>query len=186
MISPKQLTRIGNFSRSDYNSTCIGFFQQDTSAPPSINENLEEVRNIIQNVPVPQYLIDFWTHIKSAHVEYYFGKWTLMSLKNIYERYTLIQKCGQTRVIDFAFMYNGMGYIIVAAYDPKYDKIFFREDGGNNSHTRSIHWNFIKKYIPLINDTIDFSEWVHLATGKNVWGNGIERYVVNLPYKLIN
>ena len=184
MNSPKDLSLLGKYSHENYNSGRQAFFIQDHLPCAEIIPNMTEVNKYINNVPLPKYLVDFYRYIKNARVEYYFGVWTLMSLKNIEERYTIVKSEGQTRVIDFAFMGIGGGHNVVASIDPKDNKIFFRNDGGNNMYEREDHWNFIKNYNPRINDKLDFNEWLKLVTGNSVWSEDINRYIVNLPYKI--
>ena len=46
---------------------------------------------------------------------------------------------GQTRMVDFAMRYAGLGHVIVLSYDPEGDKVFARLDGGSNTYDRVIN-----------------------------------------------
>ena len=184
MNSLREFAQLGTYSNENYNSAQQPFFAQDSRPPPEITKNLVEVNTLLTKLPLPRYLVDFYRHIGSARVEYYFGIWTLMSLKNIVERYNIFKDHSQNSVIDFARMYISGGHIVVAALDPSDDKIFFRNDGGSNGFDRSSHWEFIKSYKPLYNDKVCFSEWVRLISGKTSWFDGLDGYIVNLGYKV--
>jgi len=186
MNSPAEFALLGKNSQENYNSALQPWFMQDSTPSPEIIKNSEEVNEMLTLVPLPMYLVNFYKYIGSARVEYYFGVWTLMSLKNILTRYNIFKEHSQNDVIDFASMSVGGGFCVVASLDPSDNKIFFRNDGGNNGWAREEHWNFIKSYKPLINDKLDFIQWTRLINGKTSWLNELQGYIVNLDYKLVN
>lgn len=60
-----------------------------------------------------------------------------------------------------------MGHIIVSSYDPETKNIYYRRDGGSNSYDRDLNYNFIIKYIPQINDSVLFNDWLINIKKKN-------------------
>ena len=85
----------------------------------------------------------------------------IMSLEKIKNRYNLMkEEYKKDNIIDFAFMYIGMGHIIVAAIDTKDKQVFLRRDGGSNGYDREFNLKFIIDYEPKIEDKISFSNWL--------------------------
>jgi len=54
-------------------------------------------------------------------------------IKSTYKHY---MSKGQENYTDIAYMYCGMGHVMVASYDSKLQKMFWRPDGGSNGYDR--------------------------------------------------
>ena len=168
----------GKHSEEGYNSIQKAFFIQSKNNSEEIRADIDSVNEILIEMPMPLFLIDFYRTIKNPNIEYYYGNWTLFSLINIKDRYNIMKEIEQYRVIDFSMLYLGLGHIIVASFDPIDNRIFFRRDGGANGFERIENWNFIKEYKPEVESKLDFSEWINLAKGKMTWME-LETYLIN-------
>ena len=67
MNSPKEFALIGKNSQENYNSTLQPWFQQDATPSPKIIKNVEEVNEMLRQVPLPMYLLNFYKHIFSFY-----------------------------------------------------------------------------------------------------------------------
>lgn len=64
------------------------------------------------------------------------GDWVFLSEKEIVRRWEARRAAGQTRAVDVAVRYAGMGWVRVLAYDPTGDQVFVEWDGGSNGLDR--------------------------------------------------
>jgi len=168
----------GRPGEEGYTSTQNPFFAQSRENVGEISNNIQHVNELLEEISLPLFLIDFYRQIKNHIIEYYYGNWILYSLTNIKKQYRIMKELEQHRVIDFSLLYIGMGHIIVASIDPIDNKVFFRRDGGSNGFDRVANWDFIKNYTPKIDSKYDFSKWLNLANGIIDWTE-LEMYLVN-------
>lgn len=89
-------------------------------------------------------------------------RWVLMSLKEVINRYNTKQNQNtQCTMIDFASMYDGMGYYIVCCYCVVKKALFYRMDGG--SCAQEVEYNFkfaSSSFVPDTSMCFDTSQWV--------------------------
>ena len=69
-------------------------------------------------------------------VEFLVFDWTFLSEYEINKRHEQFVKEGQTRCVDIAYRYAGMGHVSVLAYDPVSQCVFEQYDGGANGYDR--------------------------------------------------
>tara|TARA_B110000208_G_scaffold169324_1_gene210111 strand:+ start:3738 stop:4274 length:537 start_codon:yes stop_codon:yes gene_type:complete len=100
--------------------------------------------------------------------ETYMDRWTIMSYKKAIENYDHYSKDGQTRVFDIAYMYAGMGHIIVISCDLKTRKLFTRPDGGSNGWDREFNYKKLLEYSGTDKE-IDFNEWFYDHKNYEKW-----------------
>lgn len=67
------------------------------------------------------------------------GEWTLMSEAEIARRHAAMCAEGQSRCVDFALRYAGMGHVDTCGYDPQTDSVFLTLDGGSNGWDRAVN-----------------------------------------------
>lgn len=148
------------YSSEKYDSTQAPFFRKsindDISEHNSENVLNIENLNLINNfkfLNLPEAIEDFFINNNAYNCEIYLNNYTFLSMKKIIELYNFYKNDNITNIIDLGFIYEGMGYIQVIYYNTKFNKLFFRSDGGSNNYDRENNYNLMKK-ISLI-DSID-------------------------------
>lgn len=143
-----ELVEGGTFSRGSYDSTDKPFFEGDsdrTSEPWNTMSSRERqtLKGKISKTVLDKHFKRFFeiicTEKADSKSEFYYKSWTVMSFDNIMERYAHYVKNGQTDLIDIAFCYGGMGYIMKLSYVPSRDTYVFLTDGGSNGWERERH-----------------------------------------------
>ena len=154
-----EFVQSGKAGTNKHDTTQTPFTVQGSSTDGELGFDTAKVDLILNNVPLTGDLKTIYRIIGNPDIEFYFGQWTLLSItkvKNMYETY--ITK-NQTRSIDFALIYAGMGHCVVASFDPESTKIYYRADGGSNGYDREFNFNFACKYIPKEDELHDFTHW---------------------------
>lgn len=62
--------------------------------------------------------------------------WVYLCEEEIARRNLQMKDVGQTRIVDLAYTYAGMGHITVLSYDPVTRHVFTSMDGGSNGYDR--------------------------------------------------
>ena len=150
----------GRSSSENYDSVQQPFFSKDSISDTNIKYDTEEIDAILEKHSFPEQLRIIYRSIGNKLVEYYYKDWVLMSLENIENRINIYRKDGQTRVVDFAHKYYGMGHCIVAAFDIEDKKIFYRRDGGSNGYERLANYRQIVEYIPKDEHKLEVMDWL--------------------------
>jgi hypothetical protein len=123
------------------------FFVPDRSSDFKVEENEldEKYINFTQNFPHELKIL--YKNIGLDREITFKTGFTLMSLKNIYERKDNFEK-----FIDIGLIYLGMGHVIVLSMfkNENENKFFFRTDGGSNGYDREDNANMA--------NNIDFSK----------------------------
>lgn len=158
----------GYYSKENYNSIDEPFFSRFVKGQNKPPQKLKETENLLNKILLPKELVNLYRQIGNPNVEYYLEKWTIMSLTNVIKRYDIMRRYDQTRVIDFAFSYTGMGHIIVVAIDPYDGKIFYRHDGGGNGYERKLYFDFISNYIPDEKNKFIFTDFLKIIKKKDI------------------
>ena len=149
-----------NLSEEGYDSTEVGFFQQDTQQklfevdfntivelPKGINRNVKHIYEILGNM----------------QKEIYIGEWTIMTIEKAMEVYNEYKNNGRENVYDFGFRYLGMGHIEIVSCDLEDFKIFFHRGGGSNGYDREDNFQDIVKNGPdkYNGSKKTFDEWFY-------------------------
>ena len=163
----------GKKGESSYDSTQVPFFIQTPEEKSSgvqgfklmeTNQVLERITETMKDTEdFPPRLKRLYKVISDPSVEFYFDQWTLFPLKKVEERRNFLVDNGQTRTIDFAYLGMGMGHVVVACFDTKDQKVFYRRDGGSNGYEREANVKYAKDFNPDsdCNDLkFSFLEWM--------------------------
>ena len=103
---------------------------EELTTPPSV-----EVRRV--NVPIPEELrVVYERYPDDAEFTAPDG-WTFLSEREIQTRMSAMQKEGQTRFVDVAICYAGMGHVRVLSYVVDTRRVFTHLDGGANGWDRA-------------------------------------------------
>jgi len=159
-----------NFAREglkDHDTANVPFFRQAFSDEEAVRnkEEVEDLLNAINSkfpseyVGFPKELLDIYKFVGQINIECNFDCWILKSLEGLNERLDIYLTENQHFVVDFAIRYMGMGHIIVAAFDPRDGRIFYRGDGGSNGWDRAENWNTVKSLNPRPDQKFEFSHW---------------------------
>ena len=108
------------------------FFQPIDVVPPIIP--FTEKRKL--NVDIPSVLVNVYNKY-SSDVDFKRERFIFMSENEILERNQYKKTKNQHRMVDFAFMYIGMGHVIVISYDPITMQVYYMNDGGSNGFDRA-------------------------------------------------
>jgi len=160
----------GKKGESNYNTIEQPFMITKPIKDGKIDFYTQEVNSILENIPIHETLKRMYQVIGNPNIEYYYDNWTLFSLNKVKEHYDIFIKKNQTRAIDFSLIYAGLGHCIIASYDPKLNKIFYRSDGGSSGWDREINFKFAYNFIPTDENCVDLSDWLGKTTDNiNVW-----------------
>lgn len=135
------------FFNCSSDKTSLNFVNSDKREIPIIHQKLN--RNIKE----------IYKYTQSDSEEIYIHEWTFMSINEITERYNSIKE-QRNDIIDIAFRYHGMGWILVLSCDLNNSLLFERMDGGSNGFDRE------ENYLQLIKNgsnpykKVNFSQWV--------------------------
>ena len=121
-----------NLSNPEWCSNNMPCMFQSKSCEIIKDKNIENNLNLIN---LPNEIKDFYKEIGTTLQEIYIDVWSFLSLQNIIKMLQNYKK-DNIETIDFAYKYLGMGSVKVAFYDIRYEKIFYRNDGGSNEHVR--------------------------------------------------
>lgn len=152
------------YSNENYDSTQAPFFRK--SINNDINDhNSENVLNLdnlnlIDNfklLKLPKNIEDFFINNNSYNCEIYLNSYTFLSMKKIIELHEFYKNDSINNIIDLGFTYEGMGFIKVIYYNTKFNKLFFRIDGGASNYDRKDNYD-IMKIISEINNIEDIND----------------------------
>jgi hypothetical protein len=176
------------YGKKNYDSTTNAFFRQninnDIEEHNSLNildNNVINYINELKKINLPKNIEDFFINHNAYESEIYINNYTFISIKKILELYEFYKKDNITNIIDIGFIYKGMGWIEVIYYNTKFNKLFFREDGGSNNYDRKHNYDIMKKIseinnIENINDlSYDFEEILNIVDS-NITNNSTNTY----------
>ena len=163
------------YGYDDYDSTMAPFFRQapnnDLSQNNSTsileNENIDII-NDFKLLGLPKNINDFFINNQAFNKEIYINNITFISIKKIINLVKTYKQDSINNIIDLGFIYDGMGWIKVIYYNTKFNKLFFRMDGGSNDYDRLENYNNLKNIskIDIINKInshyYDFNEILNL------------------------
>ena len=158
-----KIMNVIQYGNENYDSTQAPFLRK--SINNDINEhNSENVLNLdnlnlIDNfklLNLPKNIEDFFINNNSYNCEIYLNNYTFLSMKKIIELHEFYKNDNINNIIDLGFIYEGMGWIQVIYYNTKFNKLFFRIDGGSNNYDRKYNYDLMKKLSYI--DSIDLIE----------------------------
>ena len=147
-------------SSKSYDSTKQPFFIKNLIENADIGFDTVKVNEILENIPLPDRIKKIYQIAGCNDTEYYYKKWTLLSLNKIKSIYDDYKQKEQFRAVDFSIMYGGMGYVIVCCYDYVTDKIYYKLGGGSNSYDSQTNYEFACKYVPKETELFDIQHWL--------------------------
>ena len=163
------------YSYENYDSTQAPFFRKciNNDIDYHNSENILNIENLnlidnFKNLKLPKIIEDFFINNNAYKCEIYINNYTFLSMKKIIELNDFYKKDNITNIIDLGFIYKGICYIEVIYYNTKFNKLFFREDGGSNNDIRKNNYTIMKDLssidsIDLINSKdYDFEEILNL------------------------
>jgi hypothetical protein len=176
------------YGKKNYDSTTNAFFRQninnDIEEHNSLNildNNVINYINELKKINLPKNIEDFFINHNAYESEIYINNYTFISIKKILELYEFYKKDNINNIIDLGFIYKGMGFIEVIYYNTKFNKLFFRVDGGSNNYDRKHNYDIMKKIseinnIENINDlSYDFEEILNIVDS-NITNNSTNTY----------
>ena len=161
-ISPQQLKTFiesGKMGVKSVTAVDNPFLIQNPQKDGSVGFNTPEVNKILEEVPI-QNSLKLLYQIIGDDVEMYFSQWTLLALTKVKQQYKIKVENSQSRAIDFAIAYAGMGHVVVCSYDPETSKIYYRHDGGSNGYECDDHFKFSIEYVPEPDKCFDLEHWI--------------------------
>ena len=158
------LNKFSELSSDDYDSTEQPFFEQNKSQ--KFKMGYKTISYFPDNLPSDIRLL--FQLIGTPHKETYMDRWTILSYNKVVENYENYCKDGQERVFDVAYMYAGMGHIIVISCDLKTRKLFKRPDGGSNGWDREYNYKNLLEYNGD-NKQFTFNEWFYDHQNYEKW-----------------
>jgi len=163
------ITEVGKKGDIDHDSVMAPFFSQspdNSDTQDQLDFLTAKVNDLVTTSNIPPPLARLYKIMGHPAREYYFGDWIFMSLDKIITMKNAKEKEGQMNVVDFAVLYMGMGHCIIAAMDPRDDKIFYRHDGGSNGWEREDNFKNIVKYESNNGQKFSFKHWMNLTKMK--------------------
>jgi len=158
------LNKHSEVSSENYNSSNIAFFSQDKGE--KFKMSFKNISYFPDNLPNNIRML--YQIIGSPSKETYMDKWTILSYNKAIENYANYCKDGQNRIFDLAYIYAGMGHIIVISCDLKTRKLFKRQDGGSNDWDRQYNYKKLLDY-DGIDIQFDFNEWFYDHQNYEKW-----------------
>ena len=152
----KKIIDEGSLSKSEYDSTNSPFMQQNNHSTEIKYNSISDERLI--NFPV--LLAAIYKTIGDDSVEFNYGNWTFLGLKNIEKRTQIYQKDDQHKLVDIGIKYHGMGFCYVCSINIDSKMICFRIDGGSNDWDRENNYKIFTKMVPDINKEINFDTFI--------------------------
>lgn len=124
------------------------FYQQPCVPPPII---------LFESVPdcLPKTVAKLYRDFGDEY-EFYRKEITILSLKSA------LIRCEDSKFLDFALSYAGMGYVFVYFADKESGVVYKRLDGGSNGFERNANAKKFKNYKPSLEDVVDFEELITL------------------------
>lgn len=138
----------GTLSKKNSDCTQQPFFLKNKSDELEVGFDNAKVEKILNEVKLPNKIKRIYQVIGETNLEHYTGNWILMSLEKVKDLHDNYIEKGQQRATDFAFIYAGLGHIVVCSYDQETDKIYYRLSGGGNDYDRIEYKNFANTYEP--------------------------------------
>jgi len=126
--------------------------------------SLNSVNNIKRDTPIiheklNRNIKEIYRYTLTDNQEIYINNWTFMSLNEIRQRYNSIKE-QRNDIIDIAFRYHGMGWILVLSCDLNNSLLFERMDGGSNGYDREDNLMKLIKDGSKPYKKLNFSQWV--------------------------
>ena len=161
----------GVLGRAGHDSASVPFMRsaaaEDATEAPSASAAIDLGEHLAE-VDLPPRVRALFDAIGDPTREYLFNHWTLLSLDFIRKRVrTLRDAHGQEDVVDFAMSYAGMGHVVVCAYSPSTQQIFYRVDGGANGYEQDHSHRLLVAYTPKNPSTFfDEDHWFQTVTSQ--------------------
>ena len=135
------------------------FFTNDNrSKKNKIGNNKREISTIHRKLN--RNIHEIYKYTKSDDQEIYLYDWTFMSIKEVKERYKSL--CAKrSDIIDVAYKYHGLGWIVVLSCDLNNSLLFERMDGGSNGWDRENNFNKLIMEGSKPYKKVNFSQWVN-------------------------
>ena len=164
-------------SYQGYDSTIAPFFRSfidenkeditsESVIPESYLINIDII-NKFTNLCQDKIIENFYINNNGLDREIYIKDWTFFSIEKILNLDEMYNSNNIKNIIDLAYRYHGMGWIIVAFYYIPEKKIYFRMDGGSDGHDRIENFNKLKNIDKILQNKQDnqdkqFIDFLHI------------------------
>ena len=144
-------------SSDNYDSTQMPFFRRDNDS-----KEYEMDYQSIENIPTSlnQSIQMMYRIIGNPTIEVYKGDWTIMSLNKAMKVYKEYKENGQERIFDIAYIYAGMGHIIILSCDLKTHNLFYHSGGGSSGWDRELNFKRTITMDPETTQQYYFLQWI--------------------------
>ena len=147
-------------SQKGYDSTMAPFFRpyeddniddikSESIIPETDFTNIDSINNF-SSLCNNKDIEDFFINNKGIDREIYIKEWTFFSIEKILSLDVMYKSSHINNIIDLAYIYHEIGWIVVAFYYIPDKNIYFRMDGGSNSHDRIKNFNRLKNIDNLL------------------------------------
>lgn len=160
MINPDNITN----SKRGYDSTMAPFFRQyrDNDIDDIKSESIIPETDITSIDIIDKFttmcnnklIKDFYINNSGIDREIYLKEWTFFSIEKILSLDEHYKSLNIYNIIDLAYIYHGMGWVIVAFYYVTDKNIYFRMDGGSNGFDRIENFNRLKNIDKLLENNL--------------------------------
>ena len=140
-----------NYSYENYDSTMAPFFRQAINNDLSyvfntsiLDNKIIDIINEFKLLGLPKNINDFFINNQAYNREIYINNFTFISITKILDLNKYYKNDNINNIVDIGFIYHELGYIKVIYYNTKFNKLFFRIDGGSNNYIREDNYNNMK------------------------------------------
>ena len=129
--------------------------------------SIGEIQTYNLDSRLPQELITLykkmWNNLNGLRL----GRWNILSICEAEIYNSELHKHGEMSIYNFATVYHGLGWIIVAAIDLTNSMVFLRMDGGSSFHDVKINLDktlaYRKKSASLKSKLLTFKQFIDLC-----------------------
>ena len=151
--------KLGSCGQKGHLSSLSPFMSSSIDTAVDEEATAKEVHDLLARVSLPAELVRIYRIINRPDCEYVFGRWVLLSLKQVVEQAAIRIEHGQKRLVDFALKYEGMGHCTLCSYDPKSGKVYYHEDGGSCGQERDVNFEKGNRHVPTETELMPVEEW---------------------------
>lgn len=116
---------------------------------------------------LPKELLSMYEQMGGCLNELVLGRWHFMSSVEAHSHNEELYRHGETTIYNFAMVYHGLGWAIMAAIDLENGMVFLRMDGGSNGYDVQMNLDktlaYRKNADKFTDKLIDFRKFIHLC-----------------------
>jgi len=131
-----------------------------------IDNKYKNIETMFTTIPICDDLKLLYFLIGNPTKEYNINNWNIFSLNEVCDNYKLMKGFTNNQIVDFAYMFIGMGHMLICAYDSKTTSFFIRRGGGSNGFDRELNFDFFCNYKAQEDNHVDFQYILDVFNGK--------------------